>query len=301
MRIARSMLDRIVAQARAEAPNECCGMIAAATATPSPCTPRATPPPARCATRSTGWSSTGSRPRSRTPGHELGAIYHSHTRSAPLPSQTDINLAFYPDALYLIVGVKAAEARRRPRVAHRRRRGRGGGARDRGGLTWPRRSCAPACGAGGGLDERFCPRCGSPLVFAPGVAGAARARTRPRRAPARCTRPTRRASSCGSRPRSNQPEAELLQGLLLDAGVPSLVRRSGGFDVPDFLAAGPRDMLVPRGGEAAAREVLGDRRPAAAAGPRRARAPWVRALAFALAVLVVAFVAASVIAAIAGA
>jgi proteasome lid subunit RPN8/RPN11 len=38
-------------------------------------------------------------------GYELGAIYHSHTRSAPEPSQTDINLAFYPDALYVIVGV----------------------------------------------------------------------------------------------------------------------------------------------------------------------------------------------------
>ena len=38
-------------------------------------------------------------------GWELGAIYHSHTRSPPVPSQTDINLAFYPDALYVIVGV----------------------------------------------------------------------------------------------------------------------------------------------------------------------------------------------------
>jgi proteasome lid subunit RPN8/RPN11 len=36
---------------------------------------------------------------------DLGAIYHSHTRSDPYPSQTDINLAFYPDALYVIVGV----------------------------------------------------------------------------------------------------------------------------------------------------------------------------------------------------
>ena len=43
-------------------------------------------------------------------GHDLGAIYHSHTRSAPEPSQTDINLAFYPDALYLIVGVAGPEA-----------------------------------------------------------------------------------------------------------------------------------------------------------------------------------------------
>ena len=39
-------------------------------------------------------------------GHELGAIYHSHTRSAPEPSQTDINLAFYPESLYVIVGVE---------------------------------------------------------------------------------------------------------------------------------------------------------------------------------------------------
>ena len=43
----------------------------------------------------------------------------------------------------------------------------------------------------------------------------------------------------------NQPEAELVQGLLRDAGVPSVVRRSGGADVPDFLAAGARDVLVP--------------------------------------------------------
>jgi proteasome lid subunit RPN8/RPN11 len=42
-------------------------------------------------------------------GLELGAIYHSHTRSAPYPSQTDINLAFYPEALYVIVGVAGGE------------------------------------------------------------------------------------------------------------------------------------------------------------------------------------------------
>jgi proteasome lid subunit RPN8/RPN11 len=42
-------------------------------------------------------------------GLELGAIYHSHTRSAPYPSQTDINLAFYPEALYLIVGLAGGE------------------------------------------------------------------------------------------------------------------------------------------------------------------------------------------------
>jgi proteasome lid subunit RPN8/RPN11 len=38
-------------------------------------------------------------------GLELGGIYHSHTRTEPYPSQTDINLAFYPEAVYVIVGL----------------------------------------------------------------------------------------------------------------------------------------------------------------------------------------------------
>jgi hypothetical protein len=54
----------------------------------------------------------------------------------------------------------------------------------------------------------------------------------------------------------NQSEAELIQGLLLEEGVPSMLKRSAGFDVPDMLAAGPRDVLVPRSGAEAAREVL---------------------------------------------
>ncbi len=97
----------------------------------------------------------------------------------------------------------------------------------------------------------------------------------------------------------NQPEAELLQGLLLEEGIPSMVRRSGGFDVPDFLAAGPRDVLVPQSGEAAARESSARRRRARARARRNSAArPWVRALAAALAVLLVAIVAAGVITAI---
>jgi hypothetical protein len=54
----------------------------------------------------------------------------------------------------------------------------------------------------------------------------------------------------------NQAEAELIQGLLLEEGVPSMLRRSAGFDVPDMLAAGPRDVLVPRSGVDVARDVL---------------------------------------------
>jgi proteasome lid subunit RPN8/RPN11 len=47
---------------------------------------------------------------------QLGIIYHSHTRSDPVPSETDVNLAKldgkarFPDTLYLIVGVKGEEA-----------------------------------------------------------------------------------------------------------------------------------------------------------------------------------------------
>jgi hypothetical protein len=55
-----------------------------------------------------------------------------------------------------------------------------------------------------------------------------------------------------------QAEAEMMQMLLLEAGVPSTLRRSAGFDVPDFLAAGPRDVLVPESGVEAARDVLSE-------------------------------------------
>jgi hypothetical protein len=54
----------------------------------------------------------------------------------------------------------------------------------------------------------------------------------------------------------HQAEAEFVQALLIEEGIPSMVRRSAGFDVPDMLAAGPRDVLVPSSGEMAAREVL---------------------------------------------
>src|SRR6202012_3842694 len=53
-----------------------------------------------------------------------------------------------------------------------------------------------------------------------------------------------------------QSAGEVIQGLLLEEGVPSMLRRSAGFDVPDFLAAGPRDVMVPISGAQTAREVL---------------------------------------------
>jgi hypothetical protein len=56
----------------------------------------------------------------------------------------------------------------------------------------------------------------------------------------------------------NLADSELIQGILLDQGIPSILRRTRGFDVPDFLAAGPRDVLVPESGYEAARELLRD-------------------------------------------
>jgi hypothetical protein len=56
----------------------------------------------------------------------------------------------------------------------------------------------------------------------------------------------------------NLSEAELIQGILLDQGIPSILRRTRGFDVPDFLAAGPRDVLVPESGYEEARTLLSD-------------------------------------------
>jgi hypothetical protein len=110
----------------------------------------------------------------------------------------------------------------------------------------------PGCGGSHPPSARLCPACGMPLVAGgPPVADSER-RSRARK--------IRRQYAEGELVRvaggRNQAEAEFIQGLLLEEGVPSLLRRSRGFDVPDFLAAGPRDVLVPRSGAPAAREVL---------------------------------------------
>jgi hypothetical protein len=55
---------------------------------------------------------------------------------------------------------------------------------------------------------------------------------------------------------SQQAEAELIQGLLREHGIPSMAKRAAGFDVPDFLAAGPREIVVAEENAERAREVL---------------------------------------------
>ncbi len=111
-------------------------------------------------------------------------------------------------------------------------------------------------------NERFCPRCGMPLVFAEGEGGAEGAggahqplgemwqrarRIKPQYSEGALVRVV------GAR---NLTEADFIQNLLLEEGIPSMQRRARGFDVPDFLAAGPRDILVPASGVPAARDVL---------------------------------------------
>jgi len=56
----------------------------------------------------------------------------------------------------------------------------------------------------------------------------------------------------------NQIEGEMLQGLLAEAGIPSVLKRSLGFDNPDFLPSGPRDLLVNAGDAARATDVLAE-------------------------------------------
>ncbi len=65
----------------------------------------------------------------------------------------------------------------------------------------------------------------------------------------------------------NLAETELIMGLLLEEGIPSTQQRARGFDVPDFLAAGPRDVLVPTAAYEAARTLLLDSEAQGLPGP----------------------------------
>ena len=113
----------------------------------------------------------------------------------------------------------------------------------------------PKCSTTHPLDERFCPSCGMPLTYA-GKTGVDQPITE-RHERARKVKPQYSEGElvrvAGAR---HQSEAEFIQGMLLEEGIPSMLRRTMGFDVPDMLAAGPRDVMVPASGAAAAREVL---------------------------------------------
>jgi hypothetical protein len=130
----------------------------------------------------------------------------------------------------------------------------------------------PRCARKYALDERFCSECGMPLVYV------GRGEEQPITETHERARKIKPQYTGGSQVRvasaANIAEAEMIQGMLLEEGIPSYQRRSRGFDVPDFLAAGPRDIIVPEAGAEAARDVLaqtpmGDQTPA----PQRPFAP----------------------------
>jgi proteasome lid subunit RPN8/RPN11 len=104
VRLTRDQWDELVAHAREEAPNECCGVIRLRDGVVHD---------VRRATNDCnspyGYSLDAASLLAAFNAAEEGygvAIYHSHPRSAAEPSQTDINLAEYPEYLYVIVSLE---------------------------------------------------------------------------------------------------------------------------------------------------------------------------------------------------
>jgi proteasome lid subunit RPN8/RPN11 len=109
MRISQELFHEMVAHALQDAPDECCGMIASRNgeAVKVHRASNAAASPLRY--EIDGAEQYRIQMAIEDEDLELGGIYHSHTRSEPYPSQTDVNLAFYPEALYVIVGVAGDE------------------------------------------------------------------------------------------------------------------------------------------------------------------------------------------------
>ena len=110
MRIPRALVDDMVAHAQADDPNECCGLVSSINGD------------AVKVYRTTNTEASRFRfvidPSEQLrvyneiedAGLDLGAIYHSHTRSEPYPSQTDINFAKdWPGVLWIIIGLASGE------------------------------------------------------------------------------------------------------------------------------------------------------------------------------------------------
>ena len=108
MDIAPELVERMVAHARRDFPNECCGLVAVrdGRAVSVHETENITRSPLRFEVDPLEVQRT--MEAIEEGGDEVGAIYHSHTRSEPYPSQTDINFAaaWGPDVVWLIVGVR---------------------------------------------------------------------------------------------------------------------------------------------------------------------------------------------------
>lgn len=111
MRIGQDLIDEMVAHARADLPNECCGMVGGrdGAATSVIRVENAAASPLRFEMDPQGQYN--ALKEIEEDGGELLAIYHSHTKSAAYPSQTDVNQAVnWPDAIYVIVSLQDADA-----------------------------------------------------------------------------------------------------------------------------------------------------------------------------------------------
>jgi [CysO sulfur-carrier protein]-S-L-cysteine hydrolase len=111
VRIARELVDRIVAHAREDAPNECCGLISGADGRAIRVyrARNAEESPLRYTIHPTDQLRIMTEIEEH--GEEIAAIYHSHTKTSAEPSQTDVNLAEnWPDPLYLICSIADPDA-----------------------------------------------------------------------------------------------------------------------------------------------------------------------------------------------
>ena len=112
MILRREHLAAIVAHARETAPAECCGLIAGSTdAEAKTIYPlRNVTPAPEIAYEAAPEELFAAQRQMRERGEALLAIYHSHPRASdPSPSETDVRLAYYPSASYLIIGLGGPE------------------------------------------------------------------------------------------------------------------------------------------------------------------------------------------------
>ena len=110
MRISRELLEKIVAHAREEAPNECCGMVACADGSAVEVYPTSNAEASPFRFMIDPREQLRVHNEIETRGLELGAIYHSHTRTEPRPSQTDVIFSRgWPGVVWIIVGLSNGE------------------------------------------------------------------------------------------------------------------------------------------------------------------------------------------------
>ena len=111
-RVPRPLVEEMFARARGCAPEECCGLLGGSSEEAKSAYPlRNVAPRPEFAYEAAPEELFDAQRRMRARGEELSAVYHSHPRAAdPAPSAADVRLAFYPSAIYFIIGFDAAGA-----------------------------------------------------------------------------------------------------------------------------------------------------------------------------------------------